>query len=77
MSEPHTCPKCPGRMEQGFIVDNTYGGHIVSHWAPGAPKKSFWVGTKIPDKSQIPIGMFRCSSCGYLEAYARPEFAAT
>ena len=38
MSEPHKCPKCSGRMEQGFIVDNTYGGHIVSHWAPGLPR---------------------------------------
>jgi hypothetical protein len=64
-------------MEQGFILDNSHAAQLVSHWVPGAPRKSFWVGTKVPDKEAlIPIGAFRCSSCGYLESYARPEFAA-
>jgi hypothetical protein len=70
------CPKCSGLMEQGFVLDNTQGGSIVSHWAKGAPVKSLWFGTKRSD-AQLPVGTFRCSSCGYLEAYARQEFAAT
>ena len=73
------CPKCSGLMEQGFVLDNTdrAGGSLVSQWAKGAPVTSFWFGiTKRPD-AQLPIGTFRCSSCGYLEAYARQEFAAT
>ena len=72
----YVCSKCNGNMEQGFILDNTYGARVVSHWAAGAPQKSFWVGTKLPDVELIPIGAFRCSSCGYLESFARPEFAA-
>jgi hypothetical protein len=70
------CPKCSGRMEQGFVPDNTYGARLISHWVPGAPQKSFWVGTKAPDANVIPIGVFRCSACGFLEQYAGHKFAA-
>jgi hypothetical protein len=73
---PEQCPKCGGRMEQGFILDNTYGARVVSHWAAGPPSKSFWTGTKAAD-STVPVGAFRCASCGFLEMYARREFEAT
>ena len=76
MASSEACPKCGGRMEQGFVLDNTYGARVVSQWAPGAPRKSFWTGTKVADKDLIPIGTFRCASCGFLEMYAREEFAA-
>lgn len=76
MASSHQCPKCKSGMEQGFVLDNTYGARIVSHWAAGAPLKSIWVGTKLPDEKLVPVGTYRCSSCGYLEQYARPEFAA-
>jgi hypothetical protein len=63
-------------MEQGFILDMTYGARLVSQWAAGAPVKSFWFGTKEPEDKLIPVGTFRCASCGFLESYAREEFAA-
>ena len=64
-------------MEQGFILDTMQGGQIVSRWAAGIPQKSFWTGTKGgTEDSGSPVGTFRCESCGYLESYARPEFAA-
>ena len=75
-NSPQKCPKCGSGMEQGFVLDNIEGGRIVSQWAPGTPRKSFWTGTKLPDEDFIPIGTFRCASCGYLESYARQEFAA-
>jgi Domain of unknown function (DUF6487) len=71
---PDQCPKCNGQMEQGFVLDFTYGTRLVSQWVPGAPEKVFLIGIKIP--KMIPIGTFRCVSCGFLESYARPEFAA-
>jgi hypothetical protein len=76
-TSPQKCPKCSGRMEQGFVVDHSYGSgaRMVSEWAPGAPLKSFWTGTKLPE-DRVPIGTYRCASCGYLELYAREEFAA-
>jgi hypothetical protein len=69
------CPKCGNEMQQGFVLDNTHGGRVVSQWVPGAPRESFWLGTKVPD-DHLPIGTYRCSSCGFLESYARTEFAA-
>jgi hypothetical protein len=63
-------------MVQGFVLDNTYGARIVSQWAEGSPKKSFWAGTKLPEEKLIPIGTFRCKTCGFLESYAQEEFAA-
>jgi hypothetical protein len=61
-------------MAQGFIVDYSQGVAQVSLWVEGPPEKSFWTGTKVPSDRRIPIGTFRCPSCGYLESYARPEF---
>lgn len=68
------CPKCNGTMDQGFVVDNSHLGLGVSHWAQGLPRWSFWTGIKKPQE-QLPIRTFRCSVCGYLESYARPDFA--
>ena len=64
-------------MVQGFVVD-WYGNKFnrVSSWVEGAPEKSFWYGTNAPDKTKVPVSTFRCSACGFLEAYARAEFDA-
>jgi len=70
------CPKCQGEMAQGFVMDYTHGGRLVSQWAEGAPHKSFWFATKVPEGKVIPIGTFRCNACGFLESYALEEFAA-
>ena len=48
---PQQCPKCHGRMEQGFVLDQTYGARVVSHWAAGPPLKSFWAGTSCPTRT--------------------------
>lgn len=69
-----TCPKCQVRMDQGFVADYTHGGVLTSHWVEGPPEKSFWSQTRVPSDKKIPIGTFRCPSCGYLESYARAEF---
>lgn len=76
-AEPAICPKCRAEMVQGFIADFTAGGtRLVTHWVEGAPEKSFWHSTNVPPDGCIPVGVFRCSSCGFLESYARPEFEA-
>jgi hypothetical protein len=71
-----TCPKCQGTMVQGFIADFADIGQNanVSTWVEGPPQMSFLFGSKTPTDKRIPIGTFRCSACGYLESYARPEF---
>ena len=71
------CPKCNGQMVQGFVVDFHAGGQrLVSSWVAGAPAKSFWHRTSAPAEKSLPVGTFRCAACGFLESYARPEFAA-
>jgi hypothetical protein len=63
-------------MEQGFVLDLTYGSQRVSQWVEGPPQKSFWTTTRAPAEKQVPIGTFRCEQCGFLESYARSEYAA-
>ena len=77
MSQASHCPKCKGEMAQGFIMDVYQMGMVVSQWTEGAPQKTFFLGTKYPpEEKRIPVGTFRCVSCGFLESYARGEFAA-
>jgi len=73
---PERCPKCNGAMVQGFIFEFDGSRRKVSSWVEGAPEKSFWQGTKVPKEMIVPIGTYRCSVCGFLESYARDEFAA-
>ena len=76
-TEAIQCPKCNSVMVQGFIFDRADGGQCrVINWVEGAPDKAFWTVTKIPEEKCVPVGTFRCSVCGFLESYARPEFAA-
>jgi predicted Zn-ribbon and HTH transcriptional regulator len=70
------CPKCQSEMVQGFVLGVTHGGKLVSQWSEGPPQKSFWSVVKSSKEKPIPIGTFRCNSCGFLESYAREEFAA-
>jgi len=65
-----TCPKCSGRMEEGFVLDHTYGAYLQAMWVEGAPAKSFWTGLKIKGRIKLPVTSFRCSGCGYLESFA-------
>jgi hypothetical protein len=70
------CPKCRGEMVLGFAPDATHGGIRVGLWHEGPPKKSFWLGTRTGPGEGIPIGVLRCTGCGYLEFFADPKFAA-
>lgn len=64
-------------MVQGFIVDfHTGGKRLVSNWVEGAPEKSFWHATNVPAEKCLPVGVFCCSTCGFLESYANSEFEA-
>jgi hypothetical protein len=69
MQDP-TCPKCASAMDDGFTLDNTYGGHLQAEWVEGEPKRSFWTGLTVAKETRHPITTYRCRSCGYLESYA-------
>lgn len=75
---PTTCSKCSGPMVHGFSIEfGTPPSPQVASWVEGEPELGwFGVAMKVPHKStSIPIATLRCASCGYLESYARSEFA--
>jgi hypothetical protein len=73
-----SCPKCRAVMEKGFAVDR---GHYnlpapqVPSWVAGPwssqPLAKRLFGDALSGRPQWPITGYRCSSCGYLEAYAK------
>jgi hypothetical protein len=63
-------------MVQGFTFETEGAKRVITSWVEGAPKKRFWGGSKVPPDGGIPVGTFRCAACGFLEFYAREEFAA-
>ncbi len=71
------CPKCQGLMERGFLPNVIQGGLLVMNWVQGVPHQTFWSAVQ-PERGsdKIPVGAFRCQTCGFLEFYARTEFAA-
>jgi hypothetical protein len=73
-----SCPKCQGEMVRGYVLDFSPIGNRVSKWNAGPPKKAGLAGSAgiMDSTSEIPISTFRCQSCGFLESYAREEFAA-
>jgi len=63
------CPKCKGAMTDGCVVDHAGSDFpLVSEWAAEPPKMG-WFGVKLKDLRQITT--YRCTSCGYLESYAK------
>jgi hypothetical protein len=66
----HSCPKCGKAMAEGFVLDQSHGARLVSHWHAGKPVKSLWLGLKLP-ATKHPIESWRCTACGFLEHYAR------
>lgn len=68
------CPKCRSRMEEGFGLDADANHQLsTTKWIEGRPEKSFFSGVKTKGKRQFPITLYRCTRCGFLEAYARAE----
>lgn len=69
----HTCPRCQGQMELGFVMDKAPGNVLtVPEWLEGPPERSFWFGVKTKGKERFAVQTFRCTRCGFLESYANP-----
>jgi hypothetical protein len=62
-------------MLRGYIPDATYAATALVGWVPGSATKR-WIGGIKASTGAVPVAAFRCEACGYLELYARDEFAA-
>jgi hypothetical protein len=69
LPEPPVCPRCPSGMALGHLLDWSRAGLGMATWLEGRPKG---LGPSSLDRS-IPIMAYRCTRCGYVELYARPE----
>jgi hypothetical protein len=70
MIQPRNCPKCDGRLSEGFVIDRGYGVVSVSTWQAGEPVKRFLTGIRESKAGQHEIATWRCERCGFLESYA-------
>jgi hypothetical protein len=69
-----TCPRCRSEMVRGYLLDRTHGGFGMGTWLEGPPVRAGLFDVLRPHlERSIPIVSYRCTGCGYLEQYARPE----
>ncbi len=82
-----TCPKCEGKMEEGFILDRGIEGARPSYWIEGRfddPPETSTIERITERLSQlvtqlgksrlregIRVVTLRCTGCGFLDSYAR------
>jgi predicted nucleic-acid-binding Zn-ribbon protein len=64
------CPKCNSTQEIGFAVDRGHSNNQPSRWIQGPPESSWWQGVKTSGVVCRRIDYWRCTRCGFLEAYA-------
>jgi len=68
-------------MVRGFQTDHTHGAILRTNWTEGEPQPlkvlGMTAGVKgAKDALRLPITLFRCPLCGYLESYAlHPELS--
>lgn len=75
------CPKCGGALEPGFALEHTTTNLMTKAvvqqtWHSGTPvlNRSGGIDSKRTSLGKgLPITMYRCSDCGYLDLFARPR----
>ena len=71
-SDRHKCPKCGRPMHPGYLLEHG-DRRGPTEWVAGLPEKSFWTGLRIKGRQVLPVTVFRCERCGFLESYAAPQ----
>lgn len=68
------CPDCGGRMQEGFVPDETYGRILQTHFYEGSAETQTFLGIatglKLDEAHMHPIRAFRCAECGLVRLYA-------
>jgi hypothetical protein len=61
-------------MEEGYIPSTHQRYQEAAKWHRGVPVTHWRFGLKPPSETPLAVRVFRCEACGFLEAYAKPEF---
>lgn len=75
------CTKCNGSMEEGYSVESSFGPSFQFRWFRGKPVFTRFQQVCVPRKKSpwysmnrkldgLPVTIWRCQQCGYLEHYA-------
>ena len=64
------CPKCNAAQELGFGIDATDSNPVPARWLSGPPQSSWWSGIKTEGTTCYRMEYWRCTRCGFLEAFA-------
>jgi hypothetical protein len=70
MPSDFSCSKCAGEMREGLVVDLNYAGVFQSLWVEDQATMSVGPGNT-DGRRKIKTITYRCSSCGYLDSYAK------
>ncbi|MGW1737244.1 hypothetical protein ACWCPQ_00380 [Nocardia sp. NPDC001965] len=68
------CTYCAGTaLEPGFLEDRGEGSAGFLLWVEGALERGMFGGAKRFGRPRRVIDAFRCTRCGHLELFTRPE----
>ena len=60
-------------MQPGFFLQRKEGDYpSLTEWVEGAPERSIWTVLKTKGRQLLPVTVYRCERCGFLESYAAP-----
>jgi hypothetical protein len=65
-----TCRHCDAAMEEGFLLDNSFGQRLPVEWVDGPPQFTWAENVKIGDRPRYLVQAFRCTRCGGLDLVA-------
>jgi len=66
-----TCPKCAGRMAEGFVLDRRNGvARTAAAWIVGSLEQTMFGNARLDGRKQLPLRGLRCEACGFVELYA-------
>lgn len=72
----YRCEKCGHEMERGSIESGLRTDWLPLLWVPGGRGKRPLLRREARDPADrpIPVAVFRCMNCGYLEMFSRDQF---
>ena len=70
----HSCVKCKGETEAGFVLDMLNPTlQVTPSWIEGNPESRSFLSGHAGREMRMVNKVLRCRACGYLEYYATGE----